>query len=293
MEVEIEGGSRSGNRSKDHCVELPQRLSLPDVSRENIQSANESVSPTAHQLVSEQTSDRLRLEAAATSPARPSLPTTDTAEEPLSAPQARGQSDRLQRCFDFVMALLLGLAILPLVIAICTGIRLDSAGPVVYGRIRVGKNGRCFRCLKFRSMHQDADARLAHLLETDQELRRQYRCHHKLRHDARITRVGKILRRYSLDELPQLWNVLKGDMSIIGPRPYDPGEIPAMEGKEHIIQMARPGLTGLWQVSGRANTSFCERVAMDAYYVSNRSISLNLWILMRTVLAVLSGDGAY
>jgi lipopolysaccharide/colanic/teichoic acid biosynthesis glycosyltransferase len=142
-------------------------------------------------------------------------------------------------------------------------------------------------------MYQDADARLAHLLETDQELRRQYQCHHKLRPDARITRVGKILRRYSLDELPQLWNVLKGDMSIIGPRPYDPDEIPVMEGKERIIQMVRPGLTGLWQVSGRANTSFSERLALDVYYVSNRSICLALRILIRTVWAVVSGDGAY
>src|SRR5262249_55666757 len=156
------------------------------------------------------------------------------------------------------MALLLGLAIFPFAMVICSGVRLESAGPVIYGRVRVGKGGRCFRCLKFRSMYQDADSRLANLLETDYELRRQYQCHHKLRADPRIARVGRILRRYSLDELPQLWNVLKGDMSIIGPRPYDPGEIPAMEGKQRIIQMARPGLTGLWQVSGRANTSFSE-----------------------------------
>jgi len=142
-------------------------------------------------------------------------------------------------------------------------------------------------------MYQDADARLNEVLEAEPELPRQYAVYRKLRNDPRVTRVGKILRRSSLDEILQPWTVLKGEMSIVGPRPYDEIELSCMEGKEHIIQSVRPGMTGLWQVSGRSRTSFSERLALDVQYVQKRSLWLDLRIFLRTLPAVLSSDGAY
>ena len=199
----------------------------------------------------------------------------------------------LKRGFDFVLSLLLGISILPLAVIISIAVRAESPGPIFYRAVRVGKNGRIFGCLKFRSMYCDADVMLMRLLQKDPRIRAEYECHHKLQCDPRITAVGGVLRRFSLDELPQLWNVLKGDMSIVGPRPYNAVEIPALGDHTHIIQQVRPGLTGLWQVSGRANTSFAKRVALDSNYVLVQSLRLDLYILARTVWVVLSGDGAY
>jgi lipopolysaccharide/colanic/teichoic acid biosynthesis glycosyltransferase len=218
------------------------------------------------------------------------LPLRWTADTTRSA---RGQKDVLKRCFDIAMVLLLGIPILPLAVVMAIAVRAESSGPIFYRALRVGKHGRLFGCLKFRSMYHDADARLKHLLDEDPRIRAEYECHHKLHCDPRITAVGKILRRFSLDELPQLWNVLKGDMSIIGPRPYNAAEVPELGDHARIIQQVRPGLTGLWQVSGRAKTSFAERVALETTYVSHRSLRLDLCILIQTIRVVLSGDGAY
>src|SRR6202795_2694624 len=151
------------------------------------------------------------------------------------AVKPRARSDGLKRCLDLVLAFLLCLAALPLFVIICILIRLDSPGPVTYWRVRMGKDGRCFRCLKFRSMYQNADERLNEVLEADPGLRREYAVFHKLRNDPRVTRAGKILRRLSLDELLQLWNVLKGEMSIVGPRPYDDTDQCSMHGKDNTI----------------------------------------------------------
>jgi lipopolysaccharide/colanic/teichoic acid biosynthesis glycosyltransferase len=213
--------------------------------------------------------------------------TTDTAHS------ERGKKEVAKRGFDIVMALLLGIPMLLLAVIICIAIRAESAGSIFYRAVRVGKHGRLFGCLKFRSMYRDADVVLTRLLEEDPRLRAEYECRHKLERDPRITRVGRLLRRFSLDELPQLWNVFKGDMSIVGPRPYNAVEIPALGDRARIIQQVRPGLTGLWQVSGRANTSFAERVALECTYVAQHSLRLDLYILVRTVWVVLSGDGAY
>jgi len=213
--------------------------------------------------------------------------TTDTAHF------GRGKKEVLGRGFDIVMALLLGIPMLLLAVIICVAVRAESPGPIFYRAVRVGKHGRLFGCLKFRSMYRDADVLLTRLLEEDPRIRAEYECHHKLQRDPRITTVGRLLRRFSLDELPQLWNVLKGDMSIVGPRPYNAAEIPALGDHARIIQQVRPGLTGLWQVSGRANTSFAERVALECTYVAQHSLRLDLSILVRTVWVVLSGDGAY
>lgn len=213
--------------------------------------------------------------------------TTDTAHS------GRGNKEVVKRGFDIVVALLLGIPILLLAVIICIAIRAESSGSIFYRAVRVGKNGRLFGCLKFRSMYRDADVVLTRLLEEDSRLRAEYECRHKLERDPRITKVGRLLRRFSLDELPQLWNVFKGDMSIVGPRPYNAVEIPALGYRARIIQQVRPGLTGLWQVSGRANTSFAERVALECTYVAQHSLRLDLYILVRTVWVVLSGDGAY
>jgi lipopolysaccharide/colanic/teichoic acid biosynthesis glycosyltransferase len=210
-----------------------------------------------------------------------------------TTPLTCGKTDGLKRCVDIGLALLLGMATLPLAVVIALAVRIESSGPIFYRAVRVGKNGRLFRCLKFRSMYPDADVRLKHLLDEDPRARAEYERHHKLQFDPRITTVGRILRRFSLDELPQLWNILRGDMSVIGPRPYNAVEIPALGVHARIIQQVRPGLTGLWQVSGRANTSFDERVALEAAYVCHRSLRLDLHILFQTIWVVLSGDGAY
>src|SRR5260370_2362136 len=140
---------------------------------------------------------------------------------------ARGKTEGPKRCFDIALALLLGIPILPLAVMISIAVRAESPGPIFYHAVRVGKNGRLFRCIKYRSMYQDANVRLKNLLDADRRIRKQYEDHPKLRHDPRITAVGRILRRLSLDDLPQLWNVLKGDMSMIGPRPYNADEVPA------------------------------------------------------------------
>jgi lipopolysaccharide/colanic/teichoic acid biosynthesis glycosyltransferase len=145
---------------------------------------------------------------------------------------------------------------------------------------------------KFRSMFCDADQRLEALLRSNPELDSEYQLYRKLYRDPRVTRVGRFLRRYSLDELPQLWNVLRGEMSLVGPRPYEAAELAAMDGHVGTILRVRPGLTGLWQVSGRNKLGFDERLAIDAQYVRNWSIALDLSILALTVPAVVSGNGA-
>jgi lipopolysaccharide/colanic/teichoic acid biosynthesis glycosyltransferase len=141
-------------------------------------------------------------------------------------------------------------------------------------------------------MYRDADEHLGTILSGDAQLHDEYSLYHKLRDDPRITRVGRILRRFSLDELPQLWNVLRGDMSLVGPRPYEVSELPAMDGQDRVIMSIRPGITGLWQVSGRSTLSFAERLELDVTYVQKRSRWLDLKIFIRTVPTVLSGYGA-
>jgi lipopolysaccharide/colanic/teichoic acid biosynthesis glycosyltransferase len=198
-----------------------------------------------------------------------------------------------KRCVDVTTALLVGIPTLPLLGALLVMIRLDSPGPSVYSCQRVGTGGRPFKCYKVRSMYSDAEARLEECLAADPKLREEYARYRKLRRDPRITRAGKILRRYSLDELLQLWNVLKGDMSIVGPRPYESVEVPLMAGAERVIHAMKPGITGLWQVSGRNHLNFDNRIRLDVRYVQEWSVSLDLKILVRTIPVVLSGTGAY
>jgi len=199
---------------------------------------------------------------------------------------------RLKRALDLLLTLLVALPATLVGLIIATLIRLDSPGPIFYSQERIGLGGKKFRLLKFRSMVDHAEAALAACLQ-DPLLRAEWEAKQKFTHDPRITRMGRWLRRWSLDELPQLWNVLKGEMSLVGPRPIQQDEIARYGGSYPLYTKVRPGLVGLWQVSGRSQMSYEERVQLDSTYVRNWSIWLDLWILARGVWAVLRREGAY
>jgi lipopolysaccharide/colanic/teichoic acid biosynthesis glycosyltransferase len=197
-----------------------------------------------------------------------------------------------KRTIDIVLTSIGLLLILPILVAVAILIALDSRGSVFYLQKRLGQDGVRFRALKFRTMYQDAERRLTELLARDQNLRIEYEQFHKLTDDPRVTRIGRFLRKYSVDELPQLWNVVVGDMSLVGPRPYLEREIPDMEQKEAIILRVKPGITGIWQVTWRNESTFEQRVQLDVEYVRNWSPWLDIYILARTVPVVLGGTGS-
>ena len=201
-------------------------------------------------------------------------------------------SERAKRVLDLFGAGLGGLLVSPLLFALVLWIRLDSPGPAIYGQQRVGTGGRTFRCWKFRTMCLDAEKALNEHLQNDPTLQAEWEHDQKLRDDPRVTSVGRFLRETSLDELPQLWNVLKGEMSLVGPRPIVEAEIPRYGSMYHLYKRVRPGISGLWQVGGRSDTGYDERVALDAYYVRNWSVWLDLVILARTIATVASRRGA-
>ena len=198
-----------------------------------------------------------------------------------------------KRTLDIAGAVGLLLFCLPVFIVIAVMVRLDG-GPVFFAHERVGRGGRLFGCLKFRSMVTNSDRRLAELLESDPAARAEWETTRKLRNDPRVTWIGRFLRATSLDELPQLFNVLRGDMSLVGPRPVQTAELAAHYGaaSAHYLSV-RPGLTGPWQISGRSDTSYAQRVALDVAYVANPSLLTDLRILLRTPMAVLARRGAY
>lgn len=198
----------------------------------------------------------------------------------------------VKRLLDVAGSVLALLLIAPLFAVIAALIRLDSRGSVFYRQQRLGREGRIFTVLKFRTMYVDADAKLEEILQTDPAKRAEYQQYHKLQNDPRVTRIGRILRRFSLDELPQLLNVLRGDMSLVGPRAYMPGELEKMKGVSRAVLETPPGITGLWQVSGRNTLSFATRVDLDVHYVQNWTLWLDLYLLLRTIPVVLSGEGA-
>jgi Undecaprenyl-phosphate galactose phosphotransferase WbaP len=198
-----------------------------------------------------------------------------------------------KRILDLLAVTVGGLLASPIVLVIAIMIKLDSPGPVLYKHMRLCAEGRHFRCWKFRTMHTNASELLTELLQDNPDLREEWEKGHKLREDPRITRVGSFLRKTSLDELPQLWNVLRGDMSLVGPRPIVDVEISKYGETYELYQRVGPGMTGLWQVSGRSATSYEERVALDAYYVRNWSVWLDLIILARTVKILIFRAGAY
>jgi Undecaprenyl-phosphate galactose phosphotransferase WbaP len=198
-----------------------------------------------------------------------------------------------KRVVDMLLGAALLVAVLPLALLIALAIVLDSPGPVFFAQRRIGQGGRRFRLWKFRSMLEGADEVLRNHLKADPDNARQWRLARKLRNDPRVTRVGRFLRRTSLDELPQLWNVLRGDMSLVGPRPIVCEEIRRYGAAFALYRQVSPGLTGLWQVSGRNDTSYHRRVVLDACYVRTWTPILDLIILLKTIPVVLAGKGAY
>lgn len=202
-------------------------------------------------------------------------------------------SMRTKRVLDLVLTLAGGLLISPVLAAIVVLVKLDSPGPVFYGHLRLGAGGQHFRCWKFRTMHTNAELLLEEYLQGDPELRAEWEESFKLRDDPRVTRLGRFLRKTSLDELPQLWNVLLGEMSLVGPRPIVDAEVARYGAVYGVYRRIRPGISGFWQVNGRSETDYGERINLDAYYVHNWSVWLDLVILFRTIRIVALGRGAY
>jgi exopolysaccharide biosynthesis polyprenyl glycosylphosphotransferase len=194
----------------------------------------------------------------------------------------------VKRTFDLIFSALVLIVLLPVLLAVAVAIKLESSGPVLYFSERIGKRGRVFRCAKFRTMGVDAESRRAqilHMNERDDVL-------FKVANDPRITRVGRFLRKYSLDELPQFWNVLKGEMSVIGPRPPLAGEVQQYK-LDHLRRLdVPPGITGLWQVQSRQDPSFARYVALDMTYIDNWTVWLDCKIIVRTIGTILAGTGS-
>ena len=184
--------------------------------------------------------------------------------------------------FDLLFSILFIIAFLPLFLLISLLIKLSSRGPIFFIQKRIGKNNITFKCIKFRTMHPEAKDILENLLNNDSILRREFKATHKLKKDPRITKIGKLLRKTSLDELPQFINVLRGDMSIIGPRPIVKEEKKKYGKNLKKILLIKPGITGLWQVSGRNNLTYKRRVLLDINYVENYNLLMDLRILLRT-----------
>ena len=198
----------------------------------------------------------------------------------------------LKRIFDVVTSLGLLCLLSPLLFWIALSIR-RSGTPALFSHPRVGQSGRIFPCYKFRTMVLDADNVLQYLLDTDEVMRAEWNQEFKLKSDPRVTRIGRFLRETSLDELPQIWNVLKGDMSLVGPRPVVPEELQRYGDARSLYLQVRPGITGLWQISGRNNVDYSYRVALDTWYVRNWSLWYDLAILVKTVSVVFGRKGAY
>lgn len=216
-----------------------------------------------------------------------------------SATQLIGLQSRRSRTLKRAGDILFSLAVLslgsPVFLALGLLVKLTSRGPVFYVQQRVGRDYRSFGCIKFRTMRRDADKVLSALLSSSPDLEEEFRNDFKLKNDPRITRLGKFLRRSSLDELPQFLNVLRGEMSVVGPRPIVRKELPRYGDRMEEVLAVRPGLTGLWQVSGRNNLSYEERVELDVRYARHRSVLMDLRIILKTVMVVLDprDRGAY
>ena len=212
------------------------------------------------------------------------VPTISVREEPLSR---KGQVTK--RVVDVIGSLTALIVCAPLMALVAVAIRLDSPGPAIFRQIRLTKDERPFTCFKFRTMRQDAEAAQDELIERTNGDRRQF----KMREDPRCTRIGRVLRRFSLDEFPQFFNVLLGDMSIVGPRPPMPSEVELyLEWHRRRLEV-QAGITGMWQVSGRSDLSFDEAALLDIWYAENWSLLLDLKIMLKTVAVILTGRGAY
>lgn len=206
---------------------------------------------------------------------------------------ARRRNRLAKRVFDLVATICGGLLILPILLVLAVLVGIDNRGRIIFAHRRVGRNGKLFPCYKFQSMVPDAQERLEEYLAQNPEARKEWEESFKLTNDPRVTKLGAFLRRTSLDELPQLWNVLMGDMSLVGPRPIVTKEIERYGDYIREYYMVPPGITGMWQVNGRSDTTYEERVAMDTWYVRNWSVWIDLVYLFKTIKTVFTGKGAY
>lgn len=205
---------------------------------------------------------------------------------------AKWSSRALKRAFDIVGSLSIIIVLSPVLLYISQKVKKDG-GSAIYGHERVGKGGKPFKCLKFRSMVVNSKEVLERLLENDPKAKAEWDATFKLKDDPRITKIGQFLRRTSLDELPQLFNVLKGEMSLVGPRPIITAELERYNDEVDYYLLIKPGMTGLWQVSGRSDVDYDTRVYLDAWYVKNWSMWNDIAILFKTIGVVLKKDGAY
>jgi Undecaprenyl-phosphate galactose phosphotransferase WbaP len=199
----------------------------------------------------------------------------------------------IKRFMDIVIVIAGGILLLPFFLLIALIVKINSPGPVLYKHKRLGKNGKPFYAYKFRTMVNNAEQKLKEIIEADPQLKIEWEKTHKLQKDPRITGFGKILRRTSIDEFPQLINILKGEMSLVGPRPIVTEEVAKYGDDYNRIFSNKPGLTGMWQVSGRSDANYYDRISYDTYYLQNWSIWLDLWILFKTFGVVFFGKGAY
>lgn len=200
----------------------------------------------------------------------------------------------IKRAFDILFSLLVLTLGIPVFLTIAIIILLSSRGKVIYAHERIGRGGKPFKCYKFRTMYPNADARLQELLNNNPDLQLEWEQTFKLKNDPRIIPGGTILRKTSLDELPQFWNVLRGDLSVVGPRPVVHAEIAKYYGvKAAKILSVRPGLTGIWQVSGRNDTSYETRIQLDEKYVDNHSMTLDFKLIAKTIPSMIKSKGAY
>lgn len=199
----------------------------------------------------------------------------------------------LWRSFDVVVAWVLLVAVLPFLIVLSTFLYLNDPGPIFYRHRRLGFRGRYFNCIKFRTMKVDGDAILREHLRKCPAARSEWEETRKLRHDPRVTQVGAVMRKLSFDEFPQLINVLRGEMSIVGPRPIVEAEVGRYGRHFEHYCLVRPGLTGLWQTSGRNDTSYQQRVRLDVAYVARKGLLLDIWLIFKTVPAVVLARGSY
>ena len=201
----------------------------------------------------------------------------------------------IKRIFDIVFASFVLTIFSPVYFILMVLVAINSRGPIFYVQQRIGKNHQPFNCIKFRTMVDNADLMLDTIMEDSEQMRQEFQDSFKLKQDPRITKIGKFLRLTSLDEFPQFWNVLKGEMSVVGPRPLVPEELPRYGRKINTVLQIKPGITGLWQVSGRNDIPYPKRVQIDVYYATSHSWLLDLWIVYKTIGVIIfpRNNGAY
>jgi lipopolysaccharide/colanic/teichoic acid biosynthesis glycosyltransferase len=203
--------------------------------------------------------------------------------------------EQAKRLFDIVFSLAVLILFSPVYLLLAALIALSSSGPIFYVQERVGRNYKRFNCIKFRTMVANADEMLLEIMQTSPHLREEFEDNFKLKYDPRITWIGRFLRITSLDEFPQFWNVLMGDMSVVGPRPLVVEELPKYGAQIETVLTIRPGITGLWQVSGRNDIPYPQRIRIDVYYANFRHFWMDLWIIVKTIGVVIfpKDNGAY